>query len=417
MKESKSLEFKLNASSKTFLKTVSAFSNYDGGRIIFGIDDDGNIKGVDDPKQVSLSIENSINDNIKPQPRYSIEINTEEKTVILEIMPGIYKPYLYNSKAYKRNDTSTIEVDTYELTRLVLEGKKINFEELPSSIQNLEFTELATRLREVIDVEKFDLDTLKTLRLLDKSTGFNNAANILSDNNTFNGIDIAKFGDNLNVINKRLTLNNMSILKAFDEAVQIYKDYYQYEEIIGTYRQTRELIPEEAYREAVANALIHREWDVNAQVRISMYDDRIEIVSPGGLLNGITEEEYTSGRLSMLRNPILSNVFYRLGIVEIFGTGIPRIINSYFNSIKKPKFNVSVNSILVTLPVIVDDLGLTDEEQQIYNLLSRVEAKSIGQLLPYVKFSKSKLTKLLQKMEKQGIVKISGNGRGTKYHL
>ena len=280
MKESKSLEFKLNASSKTFLKTVSAFSNYDGGRIIFGIDDDGNIKGVDDPKQVSLSIENSINDNIKPQPRYSIEINTEEKTVILEIMPGIYKPYLYNSKAYKRNDTSTIEVDTYELTRLVLEGKKINFEELPSSIQNLEFTELATRLREVIDVEKFDLDTLKTLRLLDKSTGFNNAANILSDNNTFNGIDIAKFGDNLNVINKRLTLNNMSILKAFDEAVQIYKDYYQYEEIIGTYRQTRELIPEEAYREAVANALIHREWDVNAQVRISMYDDRIEIVSP-----------------------------------------------------------------------------------------------------------------------------------------
>lgn len=86
----------------------------------------------------------------------------------------------------------------------------------------------------------------------------------------------------------------MSILKAFDEAIQMYKDYYQYEEITGTYRKTVELIPEEAYREAVANALIHRSWDMNAQVRISMYADRIEIVSPGGLINGITEEEYTS---------------------------------------------------------------------------------------------------------------------------
>lgn len=119
----------------------------------------------------------------------------------------------------------------------------------------------------------------------------------------------------------------------------------------------------------------------------------------------------------MLRNPILNNVFYRLGIVEIFGTGIPRIINSYINSVKKPKFSVTTNTILVTLPIIIDDLGLTEEEQQIYNLLSRVEGKSISEIMPHVSFGKTKVTNILQGMEKQGIVKIKGRGRGTKYHL
>ncbi len=81
-----------------------------------------------------------------------------------------------------------------------------------------------------------------------------------------------------------------------------------------------DLVPEEAFRESVANALIHRAWDLNANIRISMYDDRIEITSPGGLINGITKDEYITGMISMLRNPIISNIFYRLGIVEIFGT-------------------------------------------------------------------------------------------------
>ena len=76
-----------------------------------------------------------------------------------------------------------------------------------------------------------------------------------------------------------------------------------------------------------------------------------------------------------------------------------------------------MNSILVTLPVVVDDLGLTDDEQQIFILLYCAEGKSIGHLMPYVKFGKSKVTKILQKMEKEVIVKICGKGRGTKYHL
>ena len=152
MKESKTLEFK-ESITKSFLKTVSAFSNYDGGEIIFGIDDDGNIKGLSDPKSTCLDIENRINDNIVPLPGYSLKIDETNKIISLVIKEGKNKPYLYNSKAYKRNDTSTIEVDSFELTRLVLEGKKINFEDLPSSNQKMDFHYLENKLKEHIDIK------------------------------------------------------------------------------------------------------------------------------------------------------------------------------------------------------------------------------------------------------------------------
>lgn len=416
MKETKTLEFK-EVITKSFLKTVSAFSNYDGGVIVFGIDDEGNIKGLTDPKSMCLDIENRINDNITPQPRYGLEIDEENKTISLIIEEGSNKPYLYNSKAYKRNDTSTIEVDSFELTRLVLEGKKINYEDLSSNKQELNFNYLERKLKEYINIEMFNMDTLKTLNLYNERNGYNNAANILSDNNTFPGIDIAKFGDSINIIKKRLILENMSILEMYDIAVQTYKDYYQYEEIEGSYRKKVELIPEEAFRESVANALIHRAWDLNARIRISMYEDRIEVTSPGGLMNGITKDEYVSGMISLLRNPIVSNVFFRLGIVEIFGTGILRILHTYEDSIKKPIFNVSSNTIQIILPIYNSSYVMQKDEEAVYKVLSKTKNMSISEILPNVSYGRTKVKELLKKMEKEGIVKIEGRGKGTKYHL
>ena len=94
----------------TFLKTVSAFSNYDGGTIFFGVDDNGNVKGLPDVKQACLDIENKITDSISPQPNYTLEIQNNEQTIKLTVKSGLQKQYLYKSKAYKRNDTATIEV-------------------------------------------------------------------------------------------------------------------------------------------------------------------------------------------------------------------------------------------------------------------------------------------------------------------
>ena len=414
MRETRTSEFKETVTN-TFLKTVSAFSNYDGGTIFFGIDDDGNVKGLPDVKQACLDIENKINDSISPQPNYTLEIQNNDQTIKLTVKSGLQKPYLYRSKAYKRNDTATIEVDTLEFSRLVLDGKNIRFEELPCKEQNLSFEALHRKLKDSIQIETFNRDTLKTLSLYDNVNGYNNAAGLLADKNHFTGIDIVKFGENISMIQKRVTFENISVLDAYEKSIDVYRDYYQYEIIQGADRKKMEKIPEAAFREAMANAVIHRVWDVETQIRVSMFDDRIEVVSPGGLPFGITAEEYLSGKLSVLRNRNLANVFYRLGFVEIFGTGITRIKQLYEESLAKPDFEVSENSIKIVLPLFENNLNLTEDETMIYKILSRTMLKPISEIAPYVPFGKSKTTQLLKAMGQKGILTVEGKGRGTKY--
>ena len=414
MRETRTLEFK-ETITNTFLKTVSAFSNYDGGTILFGVDDDGNIKGLPDVKQACLDIENKINDSITPQPDYTLEVQNNDQTIKLTVKSGLQKPYLYKSKAYKRNDTATIEVDTLEFSRLVLDGKNIRFEELPCKDQELSFEILHRKLKETVRIENFDKDTLKTLNLYDDVNGFNNAAGLLADKNHFPGIDIVKFGENISIIQKRSTFENISVLEVYEKAIDVFRDYYQYEVIQGADRKKMEKVPEAAFREAIANALIHRVWDVNSQIRVSMFDDRIEIVSPGGLPSGITEEEYLSGKLSVLRNRNLANVFYRLGFVEIFGTGITRIKQLYAESLIKPDFEVSENAIEIVLPIFEKNADLTEDEIVIYKLLSKTMLKPISEVAPYVPFGKSKTIKLLKEMCQKGVIAVEGKGKGTKY--
>ncbi|MGO5054767.1 RNA-binding domain-containing protein [Holdemanella porci] len=416
MRETRILEFK-ETITNTFLKTVSAFSNYDGGEILFGVDDDGNIKGLSDVKQACLDIENKINDSISPQPNYTLEIQNNEQTIKLSVKSGLQKPYLYKSKAYKRNDTATIEVDTLEFSRLVLEGKNIRFEELPCKDQELSFEILQSNLKEKIQIETFNKDTLKTLNLYDDANGFNNAAGLLADKNHFPGIDIVKFGENISIIQKRITFENTSVLGIYEKALSVFRDYYQYEVIQGADRKMVEKIPEAAFREAIANALIHRVWDVDSQIRVSMFDDRTEVVSPGGLSSGITEDEYLSGKLSVLRNRNLANVFYRLGFVEIFGTGITRIKQIYSEASVKPSFEVSENAIQIVLPIYEENANLTEDEKVVYKLLSKNMLKSMSEIAPYISFGKSKTTKLLKDMEQKGVITIEGKGKGTKYRI
>ncbi len=414
MRETRTTEFK-ETITNTFLKTVSAFSNYDGGEIWFGLDDNGNLKGLPDVKQACLDIENKINDSITPQPDYTLELQNNDRTIKLTVKSGLQKPYLYKSKAYKRNDTATIEVDSLELSRLILQGKNIRFEELPCEDQELTFDTLCRKLKECIQLESFNQDTLKTLSLYNSTIGYNNAAGILADKNHFPGIDLVKFGESISIIHKRATFDHMSILTVYEKVLEVFRDYYQYEEIQGADRKKVEKIPEAAFREAIANALIHRTWDVDAQIKVSMFDDRIEIISPGGLPPGITEAEYLSGKLSILRNRNLANVFYRLGFVEIFGTGITRIKQLYEEGLKQPDFEVSENAIRIVLPVFETNLNLTEDERKVYKVLSRTMLKSISEIAPHAPFGKSKTTQLLKEMEKKGVVKIEGRGRGTKY--
>ena len=413
MKESRTLEYK-ESITNTFLKTVSAYANYGTGKIIFGIADDGTIKGISNPEQTCLDIENRINDNIDPVPEYTLEINNKTAVITLTVFEGLYKPYLYKAKAYRRNDSSTIAVERLELTRLILEGQNMTFEELPANDQNLSFSLLETKLKDILQLEGITRDTLKTLELFTDNSGFNKAAELLADKNSFPGIDMVRFGDNINIILDHETFDHRSILEQYDLALGLFRKYYQYEQINGSLRESIYRIPEEAFRESIANALVHRTWDVPAHINAALFNDRIEITSPGGLPDGMSEEEYYRGGISVLRNRIIGSIFFRLRMIERFGTGIRRINESYKDSSVKPVYCLSENTIRITLPVMEHDNSLSPDENAVFKLLiGRSESRS--SIVEKTGFGKTKVIGILKKLESEGYIRLSGNGRGTRY--
>lgn len=415
MRESKTLEYKSEISN-SFLKTVSAFANFGEGLIKFGIANTGEILGIKDPVKACLNIENKINDSIKPKPDFTLEIESNN-VISLRVVEGVNKPYFYNSKAYKRNDSATIEVDTLDLSRLILEGQNKTFESVTSKEQNLKFNILEKELKKEFAIEAISKDILISLELYSKKEGYNIAAALVADENSFFGIDIARFGDSFNIILDRETFEHISILKQYDAAMIMYRKYFQYEKIEGALRKKIEKIPEEAFREALANSLVHRTWDLPSHIRISMFENRIEISSPGGLPNGITKEEYLDGQVSILRNPIIGNIFFRLHRIERFGTGIRRIKESYKSSEIKPQFEFYENSIKIILPVLIEKLALTFDEKKVYQSLSKNRKYSRTEIEELVGFGKSKTVMLLNSLRDQGFIETSGNGRGLKYQL
>lgn len=147
MRETKNLEFKENLTN-TFLKTVSAYANYGTGEVKFGIKDDGTIIGVKNPIDFCLNVENKINDSIQPHPDYNLEIDDKTNVVTLTVKQGDNPPYLYKAKAYKRNDSASIEVDRTELSQLILIGENKTYDSLTAANQNLSFNILEMALKE-----------------------------------------------------------------------------------------------------------------------------------------------------------------------------------------------------------------------------------------------------------------------------
>ena len=414
MRESHVLEFKKDITN-SFLKTVSAFANFGAGTILFGVDDCGKTVGITDPDKVRLDIENRINDSIRPKPEYLISVNRRTNVISLNVSEGKYKPYLYKGKAYRRSDTATLEVDQVELRRLTLEGENLYYEALPCGEDKLFFNYFESKLVEKLGITTLTDDILRTFGFINDDKKYNNAGALFADNNKFSGIDIARFGNSISEILDRETISGVSILKQYDDAVSIFRRYYQYELVQGVDRKTVDKIPEEAFREAIANALVHRTWDINSHVRVAMFSDRIEISSPGGLPKGITGEEYLNGSISNLRNPIIGNVFFRLQYIEMFGTGIRRIKETYANAPIKPDFNLTENSISVILPCVDRKIEASADGTRIIALLDEGMILSSREISEKLGWSKDKAIRVLNILLAAGYIKTAGSGRGTKY--
>ena len=412
VRESPTVEYKESVT-PTFLKTVSAYANYGTGKIEFGVDDEGVAVGLANPVEECLRIENMINDSLDPAPRYSLEPDEKNGTVTLTVYEGQDKPYRSKGKVYRRNDSATVEVDRFEYGRLTLEGSNLTFDALASTRQDLSFHTLEHKCVDHLGISELTPDIMRTLRLLGRD-GFTNAAAILADENEFPGIDCVRFGESEDVILDRETTVGVSAIEQVDRAVAMFVRYYRYERIEGFERVQADRIPLEAFREAVANALVHRTWDVRANVQVALYNDRVVVTSPGSLPAGLTTEQYLYGQISVLRNPIVAEVFLKLDYIEKFGTGIARIRRAYRDSLSQPIFDVRGGMVTVTLPV-TDAFEGSEEEIQVLKALSGGRVMSRSEIEKQAGLSRTRTLAALESLLKRNTIVKQGTGRATKY--
>lgn len=416
MSESRTLEYKEDLT-KSYLKTVSAFANYDGGSIIFGVRDNGEAIGIENPEKLRLSVENQINDNIRPRPRYLLEQYEEEGKALVELKveAGLQPPYYYQKKAYTRNDMSTIEVSDYELNDLILKGRNLTYDKLPSPNQNLTFNKLTDTFQNETNNTLSTNDLPAILGLYTSGSGYNNAGLLFSDQNRFPGIRIVKFGKDENTIWLRRDLENISIIEMMENALETYRQQYQPEKIEGAKRIIKPMIPEESYREAVANALVHRNWAIDAPILIKMYPDKITISSPGALVEGVEPDAYLRGAMSKFRNPVIGWIFLRLGYVEGLSTGVMRINAPYANACQKPEFEFLSNALVITLPVLNDTPHLTSEQNQIYQLFKTNRELPLKEIQKLTGFSSSVARSNTNFLVQNNILERVGGGPKTRY--
>jgi ATP-dependent DNA helicase RecG len=428
--ENKYIEYKREYS-KTFLKTVSAFANYHDGTIIFGIDDTSEVVGIENPGQIKLIIEHTINDSILPVPLFEIKERIVSGKIVIElkVMKSEYTPYYYKNKAYKRSDTSSVEVDKNALNKLILEGENFHYELLESKVQSLTFDYLERKLRKEKNINSLSLDVLKSLELL-KNDKYTNSAALVSDfkpikNST---LILIKFENNSMNIKDRLVLDDCSIIEQFDISLEFYRKHIMIEENIENgYRKTLEEIPLKAYREAVVNAIIHRDYMSRGDIKIEFFSDHISIISPGSLVAGISEKEFQEGRLSIPGNRILADIFLRLGIIEKFATGIRRIKEQYLGHIESPVFEVLENSVVVTLPKIKKSnvlrtpvtayKSLSKDERLISDFLQKNGEAGRIDIEDILGKGKTQTIKIINKMINKEILFTLGNGKNTRYLL
>ncbi len=354
--ESKTVEYKREYTDDIKYAVV-AFANTDGGKIYIGVDDDGNACGVTEPDTVMLRVTNMIRDVIRPDVTMFTDCGLSEvdghPVIIITVLRGTARPYYLAGKGvrpegvYVRQGSSSVPASETAILNMIKETSGDCYEASRSLKQELTFEKTAKYFaKKGIDFGKAQM---RTLKLIGSDNMYTNLGMLLSDQ-CVHTLKIAVFqGSQKTVFLDRRELTG-SLLEQLEEAYS-YIDLSNRTkaEFAGLERIDRRNYPAEAIREALLNAIVHRDYSIRASTLISIFDDRIEIVSIGGLVRGISYDDIMLG-VSVLRNEHLANVFYRLKLIEAYGTGILKIRESYSDSGKKPKIEVSDNAFKITLP-------------------------------------------------------------------
>ncbi|MBC5723148.1 Divergent AAA domain [uncultured Clostridium sp.] len=411
-------------------KEVIAFANTKGGTLYIGVSNDGSVVGVKNTDQVMLQLNNMIRDSIKPDVTMFVGYETQhvnDKDIIaVTIQKGTDRPYYLSSKGlkpsgvYVRNGTSSDPATDTAIRRMIKETDGDSFESMRSLEQNLSF-ETAGKQFEKQHIP-FDAAKMQTLGMISTDGIYSNAALLLSDQcpstikaATFSGEDKGTFQDRREFGGS--LFQQMEELYSYLDMRNQTKATFD-----GLYRIDTRDYPEDALREALLNSLVHRDYSFRASTLVSVYADRIEFVSVGGLPSGIALDDIMLG-LSVCRNPKLAAIFYRLQLIEAYGTGMPKIMNAYAETKLKPKIEVSSNAFKITLPNRnaganhAETLGGTvkGDEQRILDFIGshgHIVRSDVDWLLDV---SQATANRILKRMVAEGLIYQDGNGRKTKY--
>ena len=334
---------------KSWLKTVSAFANGLGGTLIFGISDKDEIMGLDNYKKDSENISEIIKTKIEPLPKVTLKhyLIEDKNIIILFVHSGKETPYYFteggHQTAYIRLGNESIPAKNSDLINLILKGKNRSYDSLGTDIKkdNVSFTKLKSLYYLKTGNEFTDSD-LESFGLVNKDNFLTNAGALLADEpiikhsrifcTRWNGLDMTSG------IEEALNDNEFegSILLLLQNAENFIKVNTKKKWKKGNEsRIEMPDYPERAIQEVLVNAIIHRDYAViGSEIHIDIYDDRIEIYSPGGMFDGSFIQEQNIMEISSLRrNPIIADLFNRIHLMERRGSGLKKIISSYQNAI------------------------------------------------------------------------------------
>ena len=354
--ENKTTEFKREYV-EDIKNTIIAFANCDGGTLYIGVNDDGTACGVDNVDGTMLRVTNAIRDAVWPDVTMFVECNNDlmdEKPIVrVTVQRGTARPYYLHGKGirpegvYVRQGASTVPATDAAILNMIKETSGDSYEAARSLDQRLTFNK-AIDFFEKRKIE-FGRTQMRTLHLIGDDDTYTNLAFLLSEQCT-HMIKLAVFeGSKKSVFKDRRELSG-SLLEQMEEAFNYIDRYNRTRaEFSGLDRLDMRDYPPEAIREALLNAIVHRDYSFSGATLISIFEDRIEFVTIGGLVKGITLDDVKLG-ISVLRNQHLANIFYRLRLIEAYGTGILKINECYDDYDVKPLIETTGNAFKITLP-------------------------------------------------------------------
>lgn len=356
---------------KSWCKSISAFANTLGGFLIFGISDDNQIVGLETPDKDAELISEIIKTRLNPIPEFKISFHTEDGNVLLivQVFKGEETPYCYSGdgllEAYVRIGNESVKASPIELKRLVLRGRNTTFDSQNSmyKVEDYAFSKLRERYKKWTG-NSFDEKDLVSFGLATEDGYLTNAGALIADESpirysrifctrwnglnksggTFDALDDAEYeGSVISLID-----NGEAFIKR--NAKMMWKKTANSREEMPEY-------VERSYHEALVNAIAHRDYLINgSEVHIDIYDDRLEIYSPGGMPDGSNIQERDPVTVpSTRRNPVLADVFNRLGYMERKGSGFAKILDNYafqvnYTDEKKPYFRSDRYQFTVIMP-------------------------------------------------------------------